>query len=104
MGESPAHSTSLARAICCRARAPNEWSIIDWGVNLARERRLAEAEELFRVAVEWDPASVQVQKNLAYALVDLGRQQEAAVCMKNALELCGRDPALVQAAAELGVI
>jgi protein O-mannosyl-transferase len=75
----------------------------DFGVSLARQGRLAEAERLLRAAVRWFPALGPAQKNLILVLLDQGRKPEAISQLHLARSVNELSPELRLLATELGV-
>ncbi|MCW5977837.1 MAG: glycosyltransferase family 39 protein [Bryobacteraceae bacterium] len=75
----------------------------DHGASLARQGRFAEAETLLRAATRWNPELDQAQRNLALALLDQGKREEAMWQLRRALAVGGGGAEVRQLAAELGV-
>lgn len=62
------------------------------GMDEFRARRYQAAEELFRKALQEDPAQVDVHNNLGLALMRLGRKGDAEAAFKKALEVRPEHP------------
>lgn len=57
-----------------------------------RERRYEDAVRSFRAALESDPSSIAVHKDLAYTLLKIGENEEARRQFEQAMQLDPRDP------------
>ena len=69
-------------------RSPDEAGrLLDLGVQLAGQRRLQEAIQIWQTVLELDPSHVQAHQNLGAAFSQLGQLDQAKSYLRRALEL-----------------
>ena len=62
-------------------------ALLEQGIGLKREGKLAEAEEELRVALKLDDRNVEIHRVLGWTLLGLNRKAEAAAAFRKVLEL-----------------
>lgn len=104
-GQALARGDLITAEALCRAELAEDPNCAEafslLGVAAARRRDPARAAEMFGRAVSCARGAGRYRVNLARALAEAGRAEDAAAAAVEAIDLCGGDLAVLSAAAEL---